>query len=181
LRGFENLKSNTTWRELTALFMTVNVRPETCFFTNFYMGLRQGKKSQGRNPGAPDKQFVMHCERFLCEQIRVQHPSLVVTLGLWVPRAVAAISPELRCWSGTKEMTIKELDASGALKNDVTFSGVSNLKAVVVALVHPCHRPANVPRRRYRNSTGKEFTGEEAELEMLQDAIAQSQLRKNCP
>jgi len=179
-RGFEDLKANSTWRELTSLFLTVNLLRETCFFTNFYMGLRQGNNSQGKNPGASDKPFVMHCERFLCEQIRVQRPSLIVTLGLWVPRAIAAISPELQCWSGTKEMTIKELDASGPLINDVTFHGVPNLRTVVVALVHPAHRPANVLKRRYRNSAGNEFFRNDAEVEMLQDAIALSELRRDC-
>jgi uracil-DNA glycosylase len=144
------------------------------------MGLRQGTQSQGENPGASDKSFVMHCERFFSEQIRAQRPAVIITLGLWVPRAIATLSPELHCWRGAKKMTIKELDASGPLKNGVTFHDVPNWKTVVVALVHPAHRPANVLKRRYCNSAGNEFSCNDAEIEMLQDAIELSQLRRDC-
>ena len=89
-----------TWRNLLALFARVGLRPERCFFTNAYMGLRAGSANTGRFPGARDPGFVERFRLFLAEQIGAQQPRLVLTLGSHVP-AVLHRSPENSSPGGT--------------------------------------------------------------------------------
>ncbi|MEP0981041.1 hypothetical protein NC980_10765 [Leptolyngbya sp. AS-A5] len=68
--------------------------PEHYFFTNLYMGLRAGTATTGVFPGANDAKFVSHCQAFLFEQLRVQRPALLLTLGV-LPPVIGVLSPEL--------------------------------------------------------------------------------------
>lgn len=169
-RGFER-ETQATWRQLITLFRAVDLPLKSCFFTNFYMGLRKGTNKEGKFPGASDRQFRTHCEKFLCTQLRAQQPAVVITLGLWVPPAIATLSPELNCWRRKASITAKDLDSTDPVRKDVSFRAVENLKTVVVALIHPSHRSKNVIGRRYRS-----LTGNDAEIQMLKDALAMSDL-----
>ena len=152
-----------TWRNLLALFARVGLRPELCFFTNAYMGLRAGSANTGRFPGARDPNFVERCRLFLAEQIGAQQPRLVLTLGSHVPAVLAPLSEDLVPWRDARTLT--RLDERGAsLVPDVSFPG--GVRASVTALVHPSIRPASVLRRRYRG-----LAGDAAEVALLEDAM----------
>ncbi|MBD2079504.1 hypothetical protein [Leptolyngbya sp. FACHB-17] len=58
------------------------------------MGLRAGTATTGVFPGANDAKFVSHCQAFLFEQLRVQRPALLLTLGV-LPPVIGVLSPEL--------------------------------------------------------------------------------------
>lgn len=162
-RGHERY-SQPTWRNLTVLLGEAGVDLGACFFTNVYMGLRAGAKTTGPFPGATDPAFVAHCRRFLVRQLAAQRPALILTLGVYAPRMLAPISPDLAHWADGRGF--RHLDEVGPVRV-AAFPDVPGLTAAVVALTHPCMRTASVHRRRYGA-----VTGGAAELSMLHDGLA---------
>jgi len=153
-----------TWSGLRRLFSEVGVPLEQCFFTNAYMGLRKGKATTGRFPGANDAGFVERCRSFLLRQIELQQPGVILTLGSWVPPFIAALSDELAGWRGVT--SLQDVDHSGAVVTGVRFGASAGLPCTVAALTHPSLRGSNVHRRRYAGSEGHR-----AELRILEDAL----------
>lgn len=153
-----------TWKNLVTLLESVGIRREDCFFTNIYMGLSIGDSNTGPSPGAKNPEFRRRCESLLAEQIAAQKPRLILTLGRFVPKFIAALSPGLAAWR--RCASLSGLDDTGPLKQGVQFGGAMDRATVVVALVHTSLRKANVWRRRYQ-----EWTGNDAELAMLKKAV----------
>lgn len=163
-RGGENL-NGPTWRTIRAVLRQAGIALEQCFFTNAYMGLKAGSEPTGTFPGARNGDFVRRCQRFLTEQIRLQQPRLLLTLGKEVPPVLAPLAPELcQAWLGLR--TLQELDAHGvSLVDSARFPDVQQV-TTVVALTHPANRAPNVRRRRYNG-----LEGDAAEQALLQDAL----------
>jgi hypothetical protein len=157
--------SQPTWRQLCNLLAAVEIDPRECFFTNIYMGLRAGSGTTGPFPGRADRQFVDHCRRFLTEQIHVQRPSLIVTLGVHVPPFIGALSEQLAAWTTGKGL--KYLDRVGPVRSAVRFPFEPSIVTTAVALTHPSLRDASVRHRRYGGAAGHA-----AEIAMLRDALA---------
>ena len=93
-RGIEQINGQT-WRPLRPLFERAGIPMERCCFTNAFMGLMAGSKATGSFPGARDPDFVRRCQAFLLEQIRMQQPQLILTLGIHVPKVLAPLAPDL--------------------------------------------------------------------------------------
>jgi len=163
-RGRES-PTQPTWRNLLALLNAAEIPSPRCFFTNFYVGLRAGRATTGMFPGAADPIFKTHCSRFFLEQLRAQRPSVVLTLGIHAPHAIAPLAPRLAGWAVTRGL--KTLDDVGPVQRGVAFDGVPGLETTVVALTHPSLRPASVRHRRYHGQVGNQ-----AELAMLRDVRA---------
>lgn len=163
-RGGENLKG-ATWRNLLAFLKQVEIPPEQCFFTNAYVGLRAGAYATGPFPGERDHDFVCWCRNFLLEQLRLMQLRLILSLGAYVPRFLAPLSPELRImWSDVTRL--KTLDERGtALVYPSSFAGVL-CQAAVVALTHPACRLVNVKYRQYGD-----LEGNAAERALVKDAL----------
>jgi hypothetical protein len=68
-----------------ALLDRARIPKRSCFFTNFYTGLRAGLTTTGKFPGASNEAFSEHCGAFLLDQLRTQRPQLILTLGIHVP------------------------------------------------------------------------------------------------
>lgn len=151
-----------TWRNLLPLLEDAGIRPEECFFTNAYMGLRESDATMGRFPGSRDPQFVERCRRFFVTQLRTQRPAVILSLGAWVPRFLAPLAPQLAGWRD--KWSLDAIDAAGPVVRSTRFEGYDG-RCVVVALTHPSMRGSNVRRRRYDKRVGAE-----AELAMLADA-----------
>jgi len=159
----DSYKIPPTWIGLRRLFKEAGIPLERCFFTNAFMGLRTGTGTTGRFPGSRDEGFVDRCQRFLHRQIDAQRPSVIVTLGLWVPRFIARLSPQLASWQAVA--SVKQLDAAGPVVHEVGFGNGALPPCTVVALTHPSLRDSNVRRRRYGG-----LEGHAAELRMLEEA-----------
>lgn len=170
-RGHE-AATQPTWRNLLSLLKRVGIAPESCFFTNAYMGLRAGDRATGTFPGAVDEAFVEHCVHFLEEQIRVQRPTLILTLGVHVPPLLGRLAATLSQW--TEGKGLKHLDHVGPVKHDVMFPSAPGGRATVVALTHPSQRSASV---RYRCYAGR--VGDDAEIAMLEEACQAAGLAQN--
>jgi putative addiction module component (TIGR02574 family) len=165
-RGRES-PTQPTWLNLIRLLEQVAIPPEACFFTNVYMGLRAGRQTTGVFPGAHNSAFVERCRRFLAEQLAVQRPRLILTLGVYAPRVLAPLSPQLADWRDATGF--KTLDHLGPLRRGVRFPGADGVEATVVALTHPCLRHAAVRHRTYNG-----MRGHAAELAMIEDARTMS-------
>jgi len=168
--GSENMKS-PTWRYLINFLHDTNINPNSCFYTNVYMGLISGGSNVGKFPGSKDKAFVSRCLSYLKEQLAVVQPLVVLVLGIHVPALLANISEELSVWRGIA--SFRMLDDSGIPKiSKVTFSDVHGVSSTVVALTHPSRRDLNVGRRKY-----KDFVGSEAEIAMVNEALIETGLK----
>jgi hypothetical protein len=165
--GAEDYERGPTWRELLSLLRAVDVPPTACFFTNAYMGLREGSQTTGRFPGSRDPEFVERCRRFFLLQLDAQRPRLILTLGTHVPAFLAPLAPALAVWA--RDRNLAALDAAGALQLNVLFNGSEAPATVVAAITHPSLRASNVRRRRFG-----ELRGAAAELELLRQACAVS-------
>ena len=161
--GSEYLRG-PTWGSLLKLLAAVSLVPERCFFTNAYMGLRQGDATTGRFPGSRDKNFVERCRQFFLLQLEELRPRLILTLGNYVPAFIAPLSPSLTAWRDITRLV--DVDNQGPVVNDARFPSLEGVQPTVVALTHPSLRGSNVHRRRYRG-----YTGHGAEVEMLREAI----------
>lgn len=166
----ENLKG-PTWRTLRRVLTQAGIALEACFFTNAYMGLKAGSEPTGKFPGAQDAAFVSRCQWFLGEQLRVQQPRLLLTLGKEAPLVLTPLSPALQqAWAGVR--TLSEMDAQGSgLVGPIQFTEMP-YPTVVVALTHPANRVPNVARRQYRG-----LVGDTAEQVLLRDALELAHLQ----
>lgn len=90
MKGQHELESHTWWN-LRPLLREVDIPLEDCFFTNAFMGLKEGEDNTGEFPGVNDLGFVQRCQSFLDKQIEVQKPRLILTLGSWVPSPIVPI------------------------------------------------------------------------------------------
>lgn len=98
------------------------------------------------------------------EQLRLQRPGLLLTLGVYVPQVIAPLSPQLTPWASRRGS--KQLDSVGPVQREATFPGVEDFRTTVVALLHPSLRHASL---RHRNYAG--VVGVDAELAMLRDGL----------
>ena len=157
-------EKSPTWTNLLKFLKDAGISPQDCFFTNLFMGLRESGKSTGKFPGAKDKKFVQRCLDFLEEQIEIQRPALILTLGNIVPYTIALRSETLAPWR--KCRTFAEYDKQGPVVHDVRFQNILNYPCAVVILTHPSMRSVNVWRRQYG-----EIKGNMAEIAMVKEAM----------
>jgi hypothetical protein len=159
-----------TWTHLRELLEEVGIDLSRCFFTNAYMGLRNGGRNVGEFPGARDAAFVEVCRQFFREQLRAVAPRCVLTLGRFVPGFMAPLSPQLACWDGVR--SLRTLDAAGtSLITAAEFPDVLGSPVVMGVLVHPSFRPRTVASRRYAGTEG-----DAAEIALVRAALSAAQL-----
>jgi len=158
-----------TWRNMLDLLKEVGISPENCFFTNIYMGLRAGSATTGVFPGATNTEYVKHCKQFFIDQLRMQRPKLILTLGIHVPPIIGSLSPQLTTWS--QGNGLRHLDEAGPVQTKVKFEGIDDYATTVVALIHPCLRHASLRHRSYLGEVKHA-----AEIRMIRDAIQHSGL-----
>lgn len=168
-RGKENLKA-ATWRNLIHFLEAAGIAPRDCFYTNYYMGLREGLATTGVFPGSTDPDFGRACQQFFLEQLRQQRPKVILVLGVHVPRQLAPLAPALQLWSTAT--TLKDFNAPGmAVVHNVRFTGHADAVNVVM-LAHPSQRRLNVRHRSYKGLVQCISDGQEAELGMVGDAMS---------
>ena len=167
-----------TWRNMRTLFGRAGLSMDRCFFTNAYIGLKPGAKPMGRFPGASDPTFVRWCQRFLLEQIRLQQPRLLLTLGVEVLPFMAPMAPQLaQAWMGVRSFaTLDRRNAALVAQAEFIGAPADLAPPTVAALTHPALWGPNVARRRYHDRAGVDHTSADAEEALLRDALALSVL-----
>lgn len=156
-----------TWGPLRALLEDTGIPPESCFFTNAYMGLRMGAHATGQFPGQSDCKFVCHCQHFFLHQLAVQKPKLILALGNHVPGFLNSITPALSAWRKCNTFMKRDLAGCSVVKNVQLLAGDPSYRAAIVSLTHPSFRRLNVHRRFWKG-----FEGNAAEIEMIKYAAA---------
>ncbi len=151
--------ANPTWRRLLPFLSGVGISHGDCFFTNFFVGVRQTGPGTGEFPGARDIDYVKRCKDFVVTQIQEQRPKLILVLGVYVPRLLAPAAIGLTAWKDASSFSEIDREHAGALRK-VRFPSADHTCSVV-SLVHPSYRHLNVRHRRWRK-----FKGEEAEVQM---------------
>jgi hypothetical protein len=159
------------FRWLRLLLEAAAIGLEDCFYTNFFVGLKAGAQSTGPFPGRHDTRFVNWCRALLLEEIHLQQPTLLLTLGQAVLPFLAPLEP-LRAWSGVR--SLRQLDEQhNALLPGVQFAECPR-PTTVVALTHPGYWPRNVISRRYMSRRNGLLSGRAAEEALLQDGVQDS-------
>ena len=160
-------RHSPTWSTLLSFLGEAGIQPEECFFTNAYMGLREGAGTTGQFPGSKNPPFVARCQTFFRHQVRAQQPRIVLALGAWVPAFLAPLADRLHPWTAIRSLA--GIDAVGPVQHGVSF-GDDMAPCSVVALTHPSLRAPNVGRRTYSGAHGHA-----AELKMVLEAMSASE------
>jgi hypothetical protein len=150
-----------TWQVLRRLLMSFSIRPDRCFYTNAYMGLRKAGKETGRFCGARDNDFVNRCAIFFSRQLAVVRPRLILMLGMEPLRML-----------GPRLFRIKAPPTLMACDSFYPRVCFGNGDAAMVVLTHPSFYYANVRHRRYLR-----LVGADAEAAMVSDAMSALGLR----
>jgi uracil-DNA glycosylase len=133
-----------TWRNLRRLLEEAEVPLHHCFFTNFFMGLREGEATTGPFPGRKKPDFVKRCSDFFLHQLSIQRPRAVVVLGSEVPSLIAPLAPQLGSWLNAR---IGDIDRAGATRIENVQFANDLPPCTVVSLIHPSLRHANLRHR----------------------------------
>lgn len=156
-----------TWTNLLQLFNEVQIDLAQCFFTNCLMGIRQNATTNtGISPGYKDPEFRRSCLKFLCYQISLQRPKVILCLGQMSIKMLCQVSSQLAQAMDGLDTIIKIDEANKAVNFAVSFDSIPGFTTNVVLLVHPSYRPSNIGRRHY-----KQWLGHEAEKAILFEVI----------
>ena len=166
-----------------------------CFFTNAYMGIRSGGPQKGPSSALLELdsrgKFLAKCLAFFKDQLRAQEPTLIVSLGTFVPPFIELF----RNGNLPSESSIRSLKLQVSLERFNNENGISLLRyelpmnkaksAILLFLTHPSHADLNRKNRAYGNfdaKSGKDEAtrrslGRSAEIAMLRDAIKRAGIK----
>lgn len=164
-KGYETY--SPTWRNLLALFAAAAIPLEACFFTNFIMGIRVGSgRSTGPSPALAHPPFMRACAELFLEQLRLQQPRVIITLGMVPFQLLALVSTDLR-YRALGITDFEAMDARGLqINTNVVFDAARGTTTTVVPICHPC-LPQNGRRRAFSNAT--QYASEAAMLMYVMD------------
>jgi uracil-DNA glycosylase len=162
-KGTENVRTGT-WSGILRRLNAAEVPVEQCFFTNAFMGLCNSEDNRDYR-GRTNQPFRDACLSFLRHQIEYQKPSMIVTLGVYVPPLLAELSPHLEIWKRPRQsdpaIRCKDMNTHPLLRAvGIHVSDGSEHCTTVVPIVHPS-RPVNA---KYRTA------GETGEIETIRQA-----------
>ena len=152
------VNSSQTWRNIEKVFPMLGLSLRNCYFTNFYMGLRERGPETGIFPGARDPKFVQRSARFFERQLEVMRPKLIVTLGM---APLAAVGRHI-FQVPIQRVLSKCVDVYRDLP-------AAHGSVALVALTHPSLYFANVGRRRFQDLVG--LNAERAMVKSAADGI----------
>jgi hypothetical protein len=169
-RGHEDDK--TTWRNLRNLLRDADLSIESCFMTNWFIGLLPGDRQVGRFLTAPNPRYERECRELMLEQVAGLKPRLILLLGLPVVARSYEMMPSLSPWAGATNWKAVDASSLGSIAPDVEVFG-TGVRANVVPLLHPSFAP---PNQRLRAGT---FLMPKPEVEMVRQAAVG--VRNTCP
>lgn len=152
-----------TWRNLQRLLAGAGVESDRCYMTNWFVGLLPGNKQVGRFLVQPSPRYEAECLQLLCEQMKGLKPAVILLLGLPVVTRAYEIMPSLRPWAGAANWGVVDSSSIGPVAYGIEIA-LANIKANVVALLHPSFSSSN---QRYRRAA---FPGPNPEIEMVRRA-----------
>jgi uracil-DNA glycosylase len=160
-RGHKDDKA--TWRNLRALLEDAALSIESCFMTNWFIGLLPGNRQVRKFLHAPSPRYESECRGLLLEEIKGLKPKLILLLGLNVVSRAYEIMPSLSPWAGATNWKTVDGSSLGSMARRVEVSG-TGVRANIVPLLHPSFSP---PNQRFRAGL---FPLPKPEVEMLRQA-----------
>jgi hypothetical protein len=154
-----------TWRNLRNLLRDADVPIESCFMTNWFVGLQPGNKQVGDFLVRPAPRYEADCRQLLLEEIKTLKPEVILLLGLPVVGRAHEIMPALRPWASAKNWSAVDNSSIGPVADGTEIPG-TGVRASVVPLLHPSFSP---PNQRLRRSGV--FSVEHPEVEMVKGAL----------
>jgi hypothetical protein len=154
-----------TWRNLRNLLTDAGVAVESCYMTNWFVGLQPGSTQVGGFLLRPDPRYEAECRHLLLEQVGGLRPRTILLLGLDVVSRSHEIMPSLKMWAGARTWAAVDKSSIGPVAYNVQIQG-TGVQANVVALLHPSFSPSN---QRHRQSAT--FAGPKPEVEMVRRAL----------
>ena len=144
-----------TWRAIGKLLPDEGIPMDACWFTNYVMGVRSGRGSncKGRSPGLRPGALRRPCADLFIRQLRAQEPCALLVLGTYVPPALAEDFPRAFGSWAARSFARRD-DHDGAAIRDVRIGYVT--VPLVVSVLHPSLRDANLARRRFDGRCGAE-------------------------
>ena len=136
-----------TWRNLRRLLADADVGIESCYMTNWFVGLQPGDKQVGEFLAHPSPRYEAECQQLLLDQIEGLKPSVILLLGLPVVVRGYGIMPALRPWAGASNWSAVDASSIGPVAYGVEIPG-TGVRANIVALLHPSFSPSNQRHRR---------------------------------
>jgi uracil-DNA glycosylase len=158
-------EDKTTWRNLRNLLRDADVPIDSCFMTNWFVGLQPGNKQVGDFLVRPCLRYEADCRELLLEQITTLKPKVILLLGLPVVVRVHEIMSALRPWAAAPNWSAVDNSSIGPVAYGIDVDG-TGVRVNVVALLHPSFSP---PNQRYRKSGM--FSVEKPEVEMVKGAL----------
>lgn len=155
-RGSE-FATSRTWLNMRKVFPQLGLPIRQCFFTSYYVGLREQGRETGPFPGSRDRDFVQRCARFFERQLEILRPSVIVSLGL---APLQVIGGEVFQFDVPPNMA----QCVDVHSNHAAAHG----EVVLIALTHPSLYFANVKKRRFLGQQGLD-----AETALVRRAIQQ--------
>jgi hypothetical protein len=151
--GHETDDAVPTWREIVKALVAARIPVDACWFTNYVMGVRHGRKSNcdGRSPGLRRTGLRRACAELFVRQLRAQQPCAIIVLGTYLPRVLAYDFPS--SFRGWKASSFPRRDVGdGAAVRNAEMGGVT--VPLVVSILHPSLRGPNLHRRRFAGRDG---------------------------
>ncbi|WP_290901738.1 hypothetical protein [Aquabacterium sp.] len=178
-RDAENVGGNRTWDGMRKFFNNLKIDLSEIYFTNFFMGLREGAVSVGEFPGgghpaAKNKTtYVDACRELVRMQIVTQKPKVLIVYGAHLPRLISPLLENSGAIGWKQFQGFKDMDKKGTpLVAEVGFEfGRETHITTVVSLVHPCYRNRTAEHRSWKNDQGELLHGDVAEKEMVLEAM----------
>lgn len=161
-----------TWRNLRRLLTDAEAPIESCFMTNWFIGLQPGNKQVGEFLSHPDSRYERECGELLVEEIRTLKPRIILLLGLAVVGRAYRMMPALQPWADAPNWRVVDSSSLGPVAHDVEIPGTEGCTNVV-ALLHPSFSRSN---QRYRRTVS---AVENPEAAMIRSASGEGD-RANC-
>lgn len=135
-----------TWRNLDSLLVSVGIRPELFFRTNWFVGLLAGDKQVGKFLRGEHQEYEESCRRLLIDQVKLIRPKAIFFLGPEVATRAHRIASGLAPWKDAKRWA--DID-QGAIEHSLRGVAISetDLTVNVAALLHTSFGSANQSRR----------------------------------
>jgi len=152
-----------TWRNLRRLLSNADLPIESCFMTNWFIGLQPGNKQVGEFLSRPAMRYERECGELLLEEMQTLKPKVILLLGLPVVGRAHRIMPSLRPWADAPDWNQVDSSSLGPVAYGVEILG-TEVRANIVALLHPSFSPSN---QRYRRTA---FPIEKPEIAMIKSA-----------
>lgn len=81
VKGGEDVKKVSTWKQLLPVLEKLGIDKRECFFTNYLIGVRDATTNIGPSPGLWDEVYLEGCKNYFETQVEIINPELIIFLG----------------------------------------------------------------------------------------------------